>query len=104
MTETKSNEPTYQTATFQNTKDIAIMRKDLEYITKSIDQLSRGFSDLDKKIDDRYVTRDELDKTLTPMKNDIKNISGGVNKVVWIVLTAVIVAIIGLVIRPQLPF
>jgi hypothetical protein len=67
---------------------VALMKKDIEYIKKSVDDLSGGVKDVKKNTETNFVTRAEF----TPVRQIVYGMVG-------LLLTAVVGALISLVLR-----
>lgn len=88
--------------------------KDLEYMRKAMDETKADISKINEKLDNKYVTKeeirtmkeivDEVEKKFVskeefqPLKEEVGNIRANLSRAVWIVLTAVILAVLTVVI------
>lgn len=68
--------------------------KDLEYIKKDITSMGAEVKAINMKLDDKYTTKEDA----KIIESRVKSIEDNLSKAVWIVLTVVILAVLGLVI------
>ena len=66
------------------------MKSDIKYIRKSIDEMKNTFGLLDDKYVSKEKFNDMYDKEITPMKNNLDRIG-------WLVISCVIVAILSII-------
>jgi len=100
--EPESNEATRQAyVSFQLEAINKQLMDGAERATRHESRIETQLGDMKRKLEEipeKYVSKQELKDRLDPLKTDVAEINGNIGKVVWLVITAVIVALLGLVI------
>jgi len=81
-------------------RDIANLNKDFSRLEKKVDD---GFRDINKKLDllQNYMTRFEIMAEIDKKADikDVESLEANQSKIVWIVITAVMVALLALILK-----
>lgn len=83
-----------------NQKSIYLMQRDVDYIRADIKEIKQGMAEI-KTI---FVTISNISKDMEFTKDRVTKIESGMSRVNWLILSAVILGVLGVVIKSGVSF
>lgn len=82
----------------KTTQEFALLRKDFDYMKKDIHEIKEEIKSLVNKLNNKYVSKDELERELLLLQQQINLIQKIVYGFVGLILSAVVVAWVSVIV------